>query len=90
MITVETYLPVQGLAPKQLLNPPSNNFANLDFHKADWPDILLALRSIDWGVTPEPIPPSLCFYYFIDILYNKCLYHVPSKNRSKTKSLNSI
>ena len=35
MITVETNIPVHCVAPKPLLNPLSNNFANLDFHKAD-------------------------------------------------------
>ena len=34
MDTDETYIPVQWLAPIQLINPPSNNLANLDFHKA--------------------------------------------------------
>ena len=31
------------------------------------------------------IPPSSCFDYFIDTLYHKCMYHVPTKNPSKTK-----
>ena len=35
MITVETNIPVHGVAPKQIFNPPSNQFAVLDFHKAD-------------------------------------------------------
>ena len=77
MIAVETYIPVQCLAPKQLLNPPSNKFSNLDFHKANWPNILLALQSIDWAITPEPIPPPFSFDSFIDTLYHKCVHHVP-------------
>ena len=85
MITVETNIPVHDVAPKQIFNPPSNQFAVLDFHKADWPNILLSLQSIDWIATLEPIPPSSCFYYFIDTLYHKCMYHVPTKNPSKTK-----
>ena len=85
MITVETNIPVHGVAPKQIFNPPSNQFAVLDFHKADWPNIWLSLQSIDWIATLEPIPPSSCFYYFIDTLYHKCMYHVPTKNPSKTK-----
>ena len=31
------------------------------------------------------VPSSSCFDYFIDILYYKCMYHVPTKNLSKTK-----
>ena len=85
MITVETNIPVHCVAPKQIFNPPSKKFANLDFHKADWPNILLTLQSIDWVSTFEPIPPSSCFDYFIDTLYHKCMYHVPTKNHSKTK-----
>ena len=46
MITVETNIPVHGVAPKQIFNPPSNIFSNLDFHKADWPNILLTLQSV--------------------------------------------
>ena len=68
MITVETNIPVYGVEPKQIFNPPSNQFAVLDFHKADWPNILLSLQSIDWIATLEPIPPSSCFDYFIDTL----------------------
>ena len=85
MITVETNIPVHGVAPKQIFNPPSNQFAVLDFHNADWPNILLSFQSIDCIATLEPIPPSSCFYYFIDTLYHKCMYHVPTKNPSKTK-----
>ena len=85
MITVETNIPVHDVAPKQIFNPPSNQFAVLDFHKADWPNILLSLQSMDWIATIEPIPPSSYFYYFIDTLYHKCMYHVPTKNPSKTK-----
>ena len=85
MITVETNIPVYGVEPKQIFNPPSNQFAVLDFHKADWPNILLSLQSIDWIATLELIPPSSCFDYFIDTLYHKCMYHVPTKNPSKTK-----
>ena len=85
MITVETNIPVHDVAPKQIFNPSSNQFSVLDFHKADWPNILLSLQSIDWIATLEPIPPSSCFYYFIDTLYHKCIYHVPTKNPSKTK-----
>ena len=44
MIAVETYIPVQCISSKQLLIPPSTTFSNLDFHKADWPNILLALQ----------------------------------------------
>ena len=61
MITVETNIPVHCVAPKQIFNPPSNNFANLDFHKADWPNILLTLQSIDWVATLEPISATLLF-----------------------------
>ena len=39
MITVKTNIPVHCVASKQIFNPPSNNCANLDFHKADWPKI---------------------------------------------------
>ena len=85
MITVETNIHVHGVAPKQIFNLSSNNFANLHFHKADWPNILLTLQSIDWVATFEPILPSSCFDYFIDTLYHKCMYHVPTKNPSKTK-----
>ena len=46
MITVETTISVHCVAPKQIFNPPSNQFAVLDFHKADWPNILLSLQSI--------------------------------------------
>ena len=77
MITVETNIPVHDVASKQIFNPPSNQFAVLDFHKADWPTILLSLQSIDWIATLEPISPSS--------LYHKCMYHVPTKNPSKTK-----
>ena len=84
IIIVETNIPVHGVAPKQIFNPPSNKFAVLDFHKADWPSILLSLQSINWA-TLEPIPPSSCFDYFIDTLYHKCMYHVLTKNPSKTK-----
>ena len=85
MITVETNIPVYGVEPKKIFNPPSNQFAVLDFHKADWPNILLSLQSIDWIATLELIPPSSCFDYFIDTLYHNCMYHVPTKNPSKTK-----
>ena len=86
MITVETNIPVHGVAPKQMFNPPSNKFAVLEFHKADWPNILLSFQSIDWVATLEPIPPSSCFDYFMDTLYYKCMYHVPTNNPCKTKT----
>ena len=89
MITLETNIPVHGVAPKQIFNLPSNHFSNLDCHKADWPNILLALQSIDWVATFEPIPPSSCFDYFIDTLYHKCM-HVPTKNHSKNKKLRKM
>ena len=85
MIIVETNIPVHGVAPKQIFNPPSNKCVVLDIHKADFPNILLSLQSIDWVATLEPIPPSSCFDYFIDTLYHKCIYHVPTKNPGKTK-----
>ena len=85
MITVEKNTPVYGVGPKQIFNTPSNQFAVLDFHKANWPNILLSLQSIDWIATLELIPPSSCFDYFIDTLYHKCMYHVPTKHPSKTK-----
>ena len=85
MITVETNIPVHCVAPKQTFNPPSNTFANLDFHKAHWANILLTLQSIDWVSTLESIPPFSCFDYFIDTLYHKCMYHVPNKNHRKNK-----
>ena len=88
MFAVEMYIPVQWLAPKQLLNPPSNKCSNLDFHKADWPNIMLALQPIDWEITLEPIPPPSSFDSFIDILYHICVHHVPPKNPSKTKISN--
>ena len=84
-MTVETNIPVHCVAPKQIFNQPSNKFANLDFQKADWPNILLTLQSIDWVATLEPIPPPSGFDYFIDTLYHKCMYHVPTKNPSKMK-----
>ena len=37
MITVETNIPVHDVAPKQIFNPPSNQFAVLDFHKLTGP-----------------------------------------------------
>ena len=86
MITVETNIPINGVAPKQIFNPPSNKIAVLDFHKANWPNILLSLQSIDWVATLELIPPSSCFYYFIDTLYHKCMDHIPTKIPSKTKT----
>ena len=69
MITVETNIPVYGVEPKHIFNPPYNQFVVLDFHKDDWPNILLSLQSIDWISTLELIPPSSCFDYFIDTLY---------------------
>ena len=39
MISVETNIPVHDVAPKQIFNRPSNQFAVLDFHKADWSNI---------------------------------------------------
>ena len=90
MITVETNIPVHCVVHKHIFNPPFNKFANLDIHKADWPNILLILQSIDWVATLEPIPPPSCFDYFIDTLYHKCMYHVPTKITVKPKSLNSI
>ena len=90
MFAVETYIPDQCLAPKQLLNSPSNKCYNLYFHKADWPNILLALQSIDWAITLEPTPPPSSFYFFIDIIYHKCVHHVPLKIPVKQKSLNFI
>ena len=85
MITVETNIPVHCVAPKYIFNPPSNNFANLDIHNADWPNILLIPQYIDCVVTLEPFPPPSCFDYFIDTLYHTCMYRVPPKNPSKTK-----
>ena len=87
MIAVETYIPVQCLAPKQLLNPPSNKFYNLDFHKADWPNILLALQSIDWEITLEPIPPPSSFDYFIDFYIINVSIMFPLKIPVKQKYL---
>ena len=85
MITVETNIPVHGVAPKHIFNLPPNKFAVLDFHKADWPNILLSLQSIDWVATLEPIPPSSCFYYFIDTLYHKCMIMFPLRIPEKNK-----
>ena len=83
MITVETNIPVHGVAPKQISNPPSNKIAVFDFHKADWTNFC----SIDWVTTLEPIPPSSCFYYFIDTLYHKCIIMFPLKIPVKPNSI---
>ena len=83
MITVETNIPVHCVALKQIFKPPSKKIANLDFHKADWPNILLTPQSIDWVATLEPIPPPSGFDYVIDTLYDKCMYYVPTKTPSK-------
>ena len=48
--------------------------------------MLLALQSIDWAITLELIPPPSSFDSFIDILYHKCVHHVPPRNPSKTKT----
>ena len=86
MITVETYIPVQRLAPKQF-NLPSNNFANIDSHKADWPDMLLALESIDWGNQFHHLLVFIILLTFYII--NVCI-RFQEKITVKTKSLNSI
>ena len=90
MITVETNIPVHGVAPKQIFNPSSNQFAVLDFHKADWPNILLSLQSIDWVATLEPIPPSSCFIILLTLYIINVCTMFPLKIPVKPKSLNSI
>ena len=83
MITVETNIPVH--VHVHLNRYSIHPLINLLFLILTKLNILLSLQSIDWVATLEPIPPSSCFYYFIDTLYHKCMYHVPTKNPSKTK-----
>ena len=64
MITVDTFIPIQCCVPNQIFNPPISKFASLDFHRADWQNLLLSLQSIDWVVTLKSTSCSSCFELF--------------------------
>ena len=73
MITVETNIPDHDVAAKQIFNPPSIKFAVLDFHKADWPNILLSLQSIDWVAVLNQFHHLLVFIILLTLyIINVC------------------
>ena len=54
ILTAETNIPMSPplLSPK--LNPANNVFEKLDFNKANWANLISAIKQIDWSTVLDP------------------------------------
>ena len=84
LILAETCLPIKEPNPKaHRKNPPISQFEKLDFNKANWPKLTLALKSINWVSVLASIPDNDCLLYALECISDKCSEHVPVKGGKK-------
>ena len=87
MLTAETNIPMSPplLSPK--LNPANNVFDKLDFNKANWANLISAIKQIDWSTVLDPTSATTCLIPFTDIISQICSLHTPIKGTKKTKKV---
>ena len=50
------------------LNPAINVFDKLDFNKANWANLISAIKQIDWSTMLDPTSSTTCLIPFTDII----------------------
>ena len=87
ILTAETNIPMSPplLSPK--LNPANNVFEKLDFNKANWANLISAIKQIDWSTVLDPTSSTTCLVPFTDIISQICSLHTPIKGTKKTKKV---
>ena len=85
MLTVETNIPMSPPLVYPKLNPAINVFDKLDFNKANWANLISAIKQIDWSTVLDPTSPTTCLIQFIDIISQICSLHTPIKGTKKAK-----
>ena len=90
MLTVETYIPMSPplLSPK--LNPATNVFDKLDSNKANWANLISAIKQIDWSTVPDPTSSTTCLIPFTDIISQICSLHTHIKSTKKAKKVSGF
>ena len=83
MLTVETYIPMSPPLFSLKLNPPINVFDKLDFNKANWANLISAIKQIDWSSVLDPTSSTTCLIPFTDIISQICSLHTPIKGTKK-------
>ena len=85
MLTVETNIPMSPplLSPK--LNPANNVFDKLDFNKANWANLISAIKQIDWSTVFDPTSSTTCLIPFTDIISQICSPHTPIRGTKEAK-----
>ena len=63
----------------------NNVFDKLDFNKANWANLILAIKQIDWSTVLDPTSSTTCLIPFTDIISQICSLHTPIKGTKKTK-----
>ena len=69
------------------LNPAINVFDKLDFNKANWTNLILAIKQIDWLTVLDQTSSTTCIIPFTDIISQICSLHTPIKSTKKAKQV---
>jgi len=86
LIYSETCLPVPISPSKpQSKNPPVSIFDKLDFNKANWPNLALALKSINWDHVLAPVAEKDRLTFALNLVSIKCSECVPTKGKKKRR-----
>ena len=64
-----------------------NVFEKLDFNKANWANLISAIKQIDWATVLDPTSSTTCLIPFTDIISQICSLHTPIKGTKKTKKV---
>ena len=65
------------------LNPAINVFDKLDFNKANWANLISAIKQIYWSTVLDPTSSTTCLIPFTDIISQICSLHTPIKGTKK-------
>ena len=85
MLTVETNIPMSPPLFSPKLNPAINVFDKLDFNKANWANLISAIKQIDWSTLLDPTSSTTCLIPLTDIISQNCSLHTPVKGTKKAK-----
>ncbi len=85
LITAHSSIPVINPESSQSKNPPSTSFESLDFNKADWPNLRLALTSTISNTTLTQAHATNSYSVSMTHISDVCNKHVPPKGQKRTK-----
>ena len=83
MLTVETNVSMSPPLFPQNLNPAITVFDKLEINKANWANLILAIKQIDWSTVLDS--STTCLIPFTDIIRQICSLHTPIKGTKKVK-----